>query len=313
MKRALILLNMGGPNNLSEVKVFLLNMFKDRRILPIKSDFLRSIIAHIITFARHKNAKENYAKLGGKSPISDTTKSLCEKISSLYGEFSAVDFAMRYTPAFAKDTMVKYSEFDEIILLPLYPHHSSTTILSSLDDVKNVLDEIKFKGEVKIVPEFYQNSAYNDIILNRILSQIKGNDISEVTLIFSAHSLPQSVIDRGDLYEKHVKEHVEILSNLCRQNGLNFKEFKLAYQSKLGPVKWLEPAMSDTLKQIEIKKAIIVPISFCIDNSETDFELAIEYRQIADELGYELYKVIRCPNDGEDFARFLAKLALETE
>lgn len=313
MKRALILLNMGGPNNLNEVKVFLLNMFKDPRILPIKNSFLRSLLAHIITAARHKSARENYAFLGGKSPLSDTTAKLCKKIQNLSDKFEAIDFAMRYTPAFAKDVLAKYSNFDEIVLLPLYPHHSSTTILSSLDDAKSVLADMKFKGSVKIVPEFYQDKTYNDIIIDRIKSAVNGKDISKATLIFSAHSLPQSVIDKGDLYEAHIKDHSKILSDLCKENGLNFKEFKLAYQSKLGPVKWLEPAMSQTIKHLDSKQAIIVPISFCIDNSETDFELAVEYKKEADELGYEMYEVVKCPNDGEDFAKFLLELALKME
>lgn len=314
MKRALILLNMGGPNNLNEVHTFLINMFKDPRILTIKSKFLRNILAHLITTMRHKSAKANYAALGGKSPIVSITKSLCERMMTLSeGEFSAIDFAMRYTPPFAKDVLAKYENFDEIVLLPLYPHHSSTTISSSLDDANSAIATLKLKANVRIIGEFYDNAHYNEIILNLIKKTVNDENTNDTTLVFSAHSLPQSIVDNGDLYQQHVVKHAEILKQLCEQNGLKFKDYKLAYQSKIGPVKWLEPAMADELKRINPLKAIIVPLSFCIDNSETVFELDVEYKNEAKKLGYELYKVVKCPNDSDDFARFLLEIGLKVE
>lgn len=310
MKRALVLLNMGGPNNLNEVKVFLKNMFKDERILPIKSSLLRTLVANLISSLRHKSAYQNYKELGGKSPIADITASLCQRVAKLQEKtqdikFQAIDFAMRYTPPFASDVLKKYKEYDEIVLFPLYPHHSSTTILSSLDDSQKVINEMNFKGKVKVVKEFYKSNEYNKILISLIKKALNAQDPKDITLLFSAHSLPQSIINKGDLYEKHSIEHTQILKELCQKDGLDFKDYKLAYQSKLGPVKWLEPAMSDTIANINPKRVIVVPISFCIDNSETLFELDVEYKKLADELGYELYKVSRCPNDLDEFASFI--------
>lgn len=310
MKRALLLLNMGGPRNLDEVEVFLKNMFNDPCILSVKNPILRKILAFFITKARVKTARKNYEKIGGKSPLCEITQSLCDKIS-LYGKFAAVDFAMNYTPPFSKETLKKYENFGEIILFPLYPHRSITTITSSLNEIYKAADELKFKGNFRVASPFFDSDEYADIVVSSITDKIAGADISDVTLIFSAHSLPQSIIASGDLYEADVIFQVEKLTRILKERGIKFKEINLAYQSRLGPVKWLEPSLNEALEKCENKKALIYPISFCIDNSETIFELVIEYKRVADELGFKFYDVVGCPNDGENFAKFILNCAEE--
>ena len=310
MKRALLLLNMGGPRNLGEVEVFLKNMFNDPCILSVKNPTLRKILAFFITKARVKTARKNYEKIGGKSPLCEITQSLCDKIS-LHGKFGAVDFAMNYTPPFSKETLKKYENFGEIVLFPLYPHRSITTITSSLNEIYKAADELKFKGNFRVASPFFDSDEYADIVVSSITDKIVGADISDVTLIFSAHSLPQSIIASGDLYEADVIFQVEKLTRILKERGIKFKEINLAYQSRLGPVKWLEPSLNEALEKCENKKALIYPISFCIDNSETIFELAIEYKRIADELGFKFYDVVGCPNDGENFAKFILNRAEE--
>ncbi|QPH88274.1 ferrochelatase [Campylobacter concisus] len=314
-KKALLLLNMGGANNLDDVEIFLKNMFDDPYILGIKNKFLRKLVAFMIVKGRLKAAQHNYKQIGGKSPICELTKKLCDKISSFENEFSAIDFAMNYTSPFTKEVLKKYENFDEIVLLPLYPHHSKTTISSSLDDFKKAKDELGVKARILLCDTFYDDENYNKIIISHINKTISGIDTSDVSLIFSAHSLPQKIIDKGDVYEKHINEHVQILSKMIKDSGLNFKEINLAYQSRLGPVKWLEPSLNEILAKCKSKKALIYPLSFCIDNSETIFELVIEYAKIAKELNFSFYKVVWCPNFSDEFASFIlqkAKTAKET-
>ena len=305
MKKALLLLNMGGANSLDDVEIFLTNMFNDPYILGIKNKFLRKFVAFMITKGRLKIAKHNYEQIGGKSPLCELTAKLCEKISSLKSEFDAVDFAMNYTSPFVKDVLKKYEKFDEIVLLPLYPHHSQTTITSSLADFKKAKEELKLKAKISLCEPFYDDDAYNKIIISHIREAIKDTDISDVSLIFSAHSLPRKIIEKGDIYEKHINEHVQILSKMLKEQGLNFKDVSLAYQSRLGPVKWLEPSLNEALAKCENKKALIYPLSFCIDNSETIFELVIEYAKLAKELSFSFYKVVECPNSSDEFASFI--------
>lgn len=305
MKKALLLLNMGGANSLDDVEIFLTNMFNDPYILGIKNKFLRKFVAFMITKGRIKIAKHNYEQIGGKSPLCELTAKLCEKISSLQNEFDAVDFAMNYTSPFVKDVLKKYEKFDEIVLLPLYPHHSQTTITSSLADFKKAKEELNIKAKISLCEPFYDDDAYNKIIVSHIREAVKDTDISDISLIFSAHSLPRKIIEKGDIYEKHINEHVQILSKKLKEQGLNFKDVSLAYQSRLGPVKWLEPSLNEALAKCENKKALIYPLSFCIDNSETIFELVIEYAKLAKELSFSFYKVAQCPNFSDEFASFI--------
>ncbi|WP_298053309.1 ferrochelatase [uncultured Campylobacter sp.] len=355
MKKALILLNMGGPNNLSEVEVFLKNMFNDPFILGVKSDFWRSVLAALIVRSRAAAARSNYEKLGGRSPICSITEALCERVNELArAELSAglkfkgaadasaageppqeaqaqgepsqnaalqdekpideliCDYAMNYTPPFAEDVFKKYADFDEIILMPLYPHFSKTTVQSSLCSAEAALKQLGIKN-YRIIDIFYDSAAYNEILLNLIAScvaKFSADEISQISLIFSAHSLPVKMIAAGDPYEAQVEAHVEILKDLLAARGIKFKEIILAYQSRLGPVKWLEPNIADVLRDLQSKKALIFPIAFCVDNSETDFELDIFYRASARELGYEYYEVCKCPNSREDFAKFILAQAL---
>lgn len=309
MKKVVILLNMGGPNSLDEVGVFLKNMFNDPCILGIKSKMLRSFVAWIITTSRKKAASEIYKALGGKSPINDITDSLCKKATT----FSKMefDFVMRYTPPFAKDRLAKYKDYDEIVLLPLYPHYSITTINSSITDAKNALKELGFKGKVSEISYFYNSSEYNDILLNLIkdkISHLSKDEIAKTSLILSAHSLPEKIITKGDPYKNHLEEHAKILKNLLLENSITFKEVLLTYQSKLGPVKWIEPFTDETIRNLTSKRALIFPIAFCIDNSETDYELSIEYKELAKELNFEYFDVCKCPNDSDEFAKFLINL-----
>lgn len=305
MKKALLLLNMGGANSLDDVEIFLTNMFNDPYILGIKNKFLRKFVAFMITKGRLKTAKHNYEQIGGKSPLCELTAKLCEKISSLKSEFDAVDFAMNYTSPFVKDVLKKYEDFDEIVLLPLYPHHSQTTITSSLADFKKAKEELNLKAKISLCEPFYDDDAYNKIIISHIREAIKDTDISDISLIFSAHSLPRKIIEKGDIYEKHINEHVQILSKILKEQGLNFKDVSLAYQSRLGPVKWLEPSLNEALAKCKNKKALIYPLSFCIDNSETIFELVIEYAKLAKELNFCFYKVVECPNFSDEFSSFI--------
>ena len=356
MKKALILLNMGGPNNLSEVEVFLKNMFNDPFILGVKSDFWRSVLAALIVKSRTASARSNYEKLGGRSPICSITEALCEQVNELAraeelgtglkfeGTANAgaadeppryvptqgealqneapqdekpidelvCDYAMNYTPPYAEDVLKKYADFDEIILMPLYPHFSKTTVQSSLCSAEAALKRLGIKN-YKTAGIFYDSAAYNEILLNLIagcVAKFSADEISQISLIFSAHSLPVKMITAGDPYEAQVEAHVKILKDLLAARGIKFKEIILAYQSRLGPVKWLEPNIADVLRDLQSKKALIFPIAFCVDNSETDFELDIFYRASARELGYEYYEVCKCPNSREDFAKFILAQAL---
>jgi ferrochelatase len=282
---------MGGARSEEELKEFLFNMFMDKRII---SSPIRYLLAPLISNLRYKRVWKNYALIGG-SRIYTLTQKLAKEMEK---ENIKVNFAMRYTSPKLKDIIHKYQE---VIFLPLYPHYSFTTYQSSIDDLQNS----GFSGKISIVRPFYKDKRFNEIIKELILKEIENP--KEWNLIFSAHGLPQKMIKKGDKYYEHVKEHVEILKSILPE----FKSISLAFQSRFGFSKWLEPYLDNELQKFKNQNVVIYPISFMIDNSETDLELKIEYKHLADELNIN-YKVISAPNDNPKVAKFLVEVANES-
>ena len=160
---------------------------------------------------------------------------------------------------------------------------------------------------------YYKDRAYNLAVLERIEEALSGEDSRGFHLVFSAHSLPQKNIENGDPYQKEILENAEILESLFKEFGLEFASIQVAYQSKIGPLKWLEPNLKDCLTKYRGKKLLIYPISFTMDNSETDFELSIQYREIAHKNGILDYRVAKCLNANADFAKCILKIVKEIE
>jgi ferrochelatase len=310
MKKAVVLLNMGGPSNTTEVRTFLKNMFADPNILTVKSSALRWLIGTMIVLTRTKKAQSHYEKIGGASPLLGLTEKLADKLSSLMDE--KVHIAMRYVPPFAKEAarQMMNDEVEEVVLFSMYPHYSTTTTKSSIEDFYKATLWLGYHPKVHTIERYYKNRAFNELIVDSVKESLAECDAEGFELVFSAHSLPQKIIDAGDSYQKEIEEHVEILSNMLYSEGVHFRKVHLAYQSKLGPMKWIGPSLEETLSKIATlsKKAIVYPISFTVDNIETVYELDMEYREIAQKLAFEEYRVVPCPNDSEDFARVLAQI-----
>lgn len=301
---------MGGPNNLDEVELFLKNMFSDPNILTMKSSLLRRFVGGMITLTRTESSQEIYRHLGGKSPIVGHTKKLVAALQEKVGDDVIVDFAMRYTPPFAKEVVGRLKEegVSKVFLIPLYPQYSTTTTKSSIEDFEAALIESGLDAVVVEIKHYYENETYNSAVIERIKEQMQESDYRDFDLIFSAHGLPQKIVDAGDPYQRQIERNVEMLKRKLSENGMGFHDVHLAYQSKVGPMKWLEPSLEETLKKVRNRGVVIYPIAFTIDNSETDFELSVEYKEIADELGFKNYRVCRCVNDHPLFVEALEEI-----
>jgi len=280
-------MNMGGARNAQELKEFLFNMFSDKRIV---NSWMRFLLAHIIPPLRYKKVWKNYELING-SRIYAITEKLCDKLSTQTGK--KVIYSMRYTKPFLNELIHAY---DEVTILPLYPQYSTTTVESALDELK-LCD---FKGKTTIIKPFYKDSVFNELVKNNIESSVENPQ--NWHLIFSAHGLPQKIIKQGDPYQKQIEEQVAILKKILP----NFKSISLAYQSKIGPSKWLEPALDKSLENYKDEQVLVYPLSFIIDNSETDLELKVEYGDLAKTIGLKKYQVVGCPNDADDFVKYLA-------
>lgn len=295
MKKAIVLMNMGGPNNLDEVDVFLKNMFNDKYIIGAPQP-IRAMIGWIIRKKRLKEAQHNYSLLGGVSPIVGHTKRLIRRLAKDVD--ADVFHVMRYTPPFANDVIARIKHYDEIYAIPMYPHYSNTTTKSSYEDLQRFAKMYGVVDKLKTIDSYYDDTIYNKVIVERIKEELSDANSEDFTLIFSGHGLPKKVIDKGDLYQKHILANVEAAKKELEAQGIKFKSIEVAYQSRLGPMEWLRPYLEDKLAEVvkTNKKVLIYPTSFTVDNSETSGELGIEYREVAEELGFEDYRVAKAPN-----------------
>lgn len=305
---------MGSPNSVFEVESFLKNMFNDPLILGIKNDFMRKMMASFITHKRLESTKKNYEAIGGKSPLIAHTLNLVNKLNALDSK-RLYTYAMRYTPPFSYNVLedLQKSGIDSLILFSLYPQFSISTINSSLLDAKLSLEKLSFKPKLHEISHYHTHPHYINCIVKSVQDALGNDDAKDFILLLSAHSLPQSRIDEGDPYQKQCEENMMALESALQQNGIVFKKIALSYQSKVGRLKWLEPSTKDTITKYKKNKIIVFPLSFSIDNSETEYELKILYASLSKTLGVPEYRVCKCFNDSELFAQAIIHIINERE
>ena len=306
MSQALLLLNMGGPNNIEEVELFLRNMFADKNILTMNS-YIRQFIANIIISKRLEDVKENYLLLGGRSPLPELTKQIIYKLNERLD--IPIYPAMRYVPPFADKalSLCQKEGVDELILFPMYPQYSTTTTLSSVEDIELRCEEMGYRPKITLIDPYYDDYDYIKASCEKIMEAMEGKDTKEYDLLLSAHGLPLSIIKAGDPYQNQIEGNASAIKTYLGSKGMEFHQIKLVYQSKVGSSAWLEPNLADVLRNPTHRKVLIFPLAFTLDNSETVFELDIEHREIADKIKYEEYIVASCMNDSDKFVEMIVK------
>ncbi len=304
MSKALLLLNMGGPNNIEEVELFLRNMFADKNILTM-NPYMRKFIANIIISKRLEDVKDNYRLLGGKSPLPELTDELIVKLKEHLD--MPIYPAMRYVPPFADKALFLCQKegIEELILFPMYPQYSTTTTLSSVEDIEQRCEVMGYKPKITLIDPYYDDYDYIKASCEKIMEAMDGKDTKEYDLLLSAHGLPLSIIKAGDPYQNQVEGNASAIKTYLAGQDIAFHDIKLVYQSKVGSSAWLEPNLVDVLRNPTHRKVLIYPLAFTLDNSETVFELDIEHREIADKIKYEDYIVAKCMNSSDKFVEFI--------
>ena len=249
--------------------------------------------------------------MGGKSPILEETQkqasAIAKKLSILTDDVEFKIFiAMRYWKPFSSDTIPEVIDYkpDEIILVPLYPQFSTTTTASSMDDFTHKIQSYEYKGTIKSLGCYFLHDSFiksHVDLIKQTLDKVKGHDYK---ILFSAHGLPISIIQKGDPYEWQICETVKKIASIL---NLKKEQYQITYQSRVGPVKWLEPNTEHVIKNLARrgKNLVVVPISFVSEHSETLVELDIEYREIADAYKIDYYRVPALA-DNEDFISCIA-------
>ena len=310
-KIAIVLFNLGGPDSPEAIKPFLLNLFRDPAILRVPP-FVRPFLARIIAGARVKPATENYALLGGKSPLLDLTQEQAAALEDALPEMEAKCFiAMRYWHPFslAAARQVKAWAPDLVVLLPLYPQFSTTTTGSSLAAWRAAAVRAGLMAPTVTLCCYPVDDAYakaTAALVRKAYDHARASlpSATGLRILFSAHGLPEVIVQRGDPYQWQIEQTV---AAVVRELGTAV-DYTICYQSRATPQKWIEPST-----EAEIERAakdgvavVVVPIAFVSEHTETLVELDVEYRDVAQKLGVPGY--FRVPTQNADPA-FIWSLA----
>lgn len=314
-----LLLNLGGPDKLDDVRPFLYNLFADPEIIRLPSPLLQAPLAWLISSLRAKKSQENYQKIGGGSPLRRITEAQAQALRvqlQQEGQAVTVYIGMRYWHPFTEEAIaqIKQDNIEELVILPLYPQFSISTSGSSFRLLERIwtadpeLQKIKYT----VVPSWYSHPGYLEAMANLIgqtLDQVPHP--SHAHVFFSAHGVPVSYIEEaGDPYQQEIEASVAlIMRQMNRPNP-----FTLAYQSRVGPVEWLRPYTDEaiaTLAHDGVKELVVVPISFVSDHIETLEEIDMEYREVAENAGIEVFTRVPAPDTDPTFVKALADLVLQ--
>ncbi|MCX7592197.1 MAG: ferrochelatase [Fischerella sp.] len=314
-----LLLNLGGPEKLEDVGPFLFNLFSDPEIIRLPFPWLQKPLAWFIASRRTKKSQENYRKIGGGSPLRRITEAqgeaLKEQLQAL-GQDAKIYIGMRYWHPYTEEAIARIIQdgIEKLVILPLYPQFSISTSGSSFRLLEKLWqqDSRLQRIEYTVIPSWYKQPGYLQAMAELIaqeLDQLPNAD--DAHIFFSAHGVPKSYVEEaGDPYQQEIEECTYlIMQTLNRPNA-----YTLAYQSRVGPVEWLQPYTEDAIPELAakgVKDLVVVPISFVSEHIETLEEIDLEYREIAQEAGIHNFRRVPALNIHPVFIRALADLVVD--
>ncbi len=313
-KVGVVLFQLGGPDSAGAVEPFLYNLFCDPDIIPLGplGGVLRKPLARYIAHRRAKAVRHHYDEIGGHSPIRLLTERQARALEAMLRPRvePRVVIAMRYWHPLTAEAAAQLdaAPLDELVLLPLYPHYSFATTASSLKEWSRVYRPPKLPLPLHRIESFYDHPLYIEAVAERIETALTHFDHPEKAhLVFSAHGLPLSLIERGDPYARQIEATVPLVCERGRWPNAH----SLCYQSRVGRQKWLEPSLGATIERLGRegnKHLLIVPISFVTEHIETLHEINIEAREEAKKRGVEQFEMMPAVGDSPRFIAALADL-----
>ncbi len=314
-----LLLNLGGPDRLEDVGPFLYNLFSDPEIIRLPFAWLQKPLAWLISSRRTQKSQENYKQIGGGSPLRRITEAqgeaLREQLSAL-GQEASIYVGMRYWHPYTSEAIARIIQdnIERLVILPLYPQFSISTSGSSFRLLEKLWKEDSRlqRIEYTVIPSWHKQPGYLQAMTELIVQELdQFPNPDEAHIFFSAHGVPKSYVEEaGDPYEQEIEECTHLIMETL--NRPNF--YTLAYQSRVGPVEWLQPYTQDAIKELgskSVKDLVVVPISFVSEHIETLQEIDIEYRELAEESGIHNFRRIPALNTNPVFINALAELVLD--
>ena len=312
----IVLLNLGGPERIQDVGPFLYNLFADPEIIRLPIPALQKPLAWLISTLRSNKSQEAYRSIGGGSPLRRITDQQARELQSLLRQrnVDATTYvAMRYWHPFTESAVadMKADGIEQVVVLPLYPHFSISTSGSSFRELQRLRqgDERFAQLPLRAIRSWHDHPGYLKAMAQLMEREIDACvDPSTAHVFFSAHGVPKSYVEEaGDPYQKEIESCAElIMKTLGRDNP-----WTLAYQSRVGPVEWLQPYTEEALEELGekgVKELVVVPISFVNEHIETLEEIDIEYREIATEAGVSNFRRVPALDTDPTFIASLADL-----
>lgn len=323
-KVGVLLLNLGGPDTLHDVQPFLFNLFADPDIirLPRLFRFLQWPLAKLISVVRAPKSKEGYAAIGGGSPLRKITDEQAQALKTALEAKNLpvnVYVGMRYWYPFTEEAVqqIKRDRITRLVVLPLYPQFSISTTGSSIRVLQNIFREDAYLSRlpVSIIRSWYQREGYVNSMADLIQKELgKFQKPEEVMIFFSAHGVPVSYVEKaGDPYRDQMEECIYLIMQRLKDRGIN-NDHTLAYQSRVGPVKWLKPYTDEVLVELGqkgVKSLLAIPVSFVSEHIETLEEIDMEYKELALESGIENWGRVPALNCTPSFITDLADAVIE--
>ena len=311
----IVLFQLGGPDTLEAIEPFLYNLFCDPDIIDFPFARIgRKPLAKLISTTRARKVQHHYSTIGGGSPIRRHTERQARALE-LELRSRGIDahcfVAMRYWHPFTREAIQQLQDAgcEEVVLLPMYPQYSSTTTGSSLNEWNRL-----FHADIPThyVETFYRNPLYLDSVVDKVNEALaRFSNPGQPEILFSAHSIPISVVEKGDPYPRQIEETVR----LVMERGGWSNPHRLCYQSKVGASRWLQPSLTRTLKQLASERArevCIVPIAFVSDHVETLGEIDHEARHLAQQIGFTQFEMSAGLNDSPKFIQALGQIVQDS-
>jgi len=315
-----LLLNLGGPERLEDVRPFLFNLFSDPEIIRLSFPWLQKPLAWLISTLRYQKSQANYREIGGGSPLRQVTEQQAQALQTSLqqqGQEARVYIGMRYWHPFTEEAIARIEQdrIEELVILPLYPQFSISTTGSSFRLLERLweshpnLQNLRYTA----IPSWYQEPGYLQAMADLIRQELaKLPDPDRAHIFFSAHGVPVSYVEEvGDPYQREIEHCTELI---MRELGLP-NAHTLAYQSRVGPVEWLQPYTEDAIHALAeqgVETLVVVPISFVSEHIETLQEIDIEYREVAEAAGIKTFRRVPALNTHPRFIQALTDLVVDS-
>lgn len=309
-KKAVLLLQLGGAVNGSDIFPFTYNLLSDPDVIRLPA-VVRKPLAFFIAAIRNRSSRKRYKLING-SPIMAITQ---HQALALEKELKARDvnirvlFAARHSSPSIESIAGKVTDLDSCLLLPLFPQYSMTTVKTSIDKAIEVLTGVNPGLKMGTIEGFCDHPAYikaQATMINDVMEDIPRPR----AVLFSAHSLPKAHVAAGDPYPKQVVRTMELIARLLPPDCETF----LGYQSRLSKKTWIGPSTPDVMADIILngtRNLAIVPIAFVSEHFETLYELDIDYAKRAKALGFRIFKRIPALNTYPLFINALADITTQ--